>query len=322
MARGDNSFVKLLILLFIGTGFWACTSRETTPSKNYKIAYNVLYDGYANDYEIFVMNSDGSEQKNVSLSSGVDWVYHAHGDRLYFISDRDTTSRNYFLYEMKWDGTEVRRITDFLVHDSWIDSRKNGTELVVVPNFGENQPRNLYLIDLEGNILQQLTDNMFNDDDPSFSPDGSQIAFRSNRGVNTEIFIMNVDGSELRQLTEYPAADTSAYDWEYHAGPPQWVDSTRITYISKQNNNYSIFSISPLTGENYQMTPDTTEEGFPSNEGWHTWLPDGSEYTYNSTDWRGNFDIYVMEMDSNKVRKLTYNDLYEQAPVYVFPVEE
>lgn len=293
---------------------------EPEDSADFKIAYNVAYDLDADNYEIFVMNADGSEQRNLSNRPGVDWVYYAYKDRLYFVSDRDSTSRKYFLYEMKWDGTEVRRITDFLVHDSWMSSRKDGTEFVVAINKDDDyDTRDLYIINIEGEIITQLTDDDFHNTDAHFSPDGSQIVFRSNRSEYDELYIMNDDGSGIRQLTDFPEDDESALEWEYHAGPPQWVDSTRISYISKQNYNYSIFSISPRGTNVKQLTPDSTSNGYYSNEGWHSWSRDKKYIAFNATNMVGNYDIYIMKSDITELKRLTRTQWFDQAPVFVYP---
>ncbi|MEP1306009.1 MAG: hypothetical protein ABJK11_00720 [Balneola sp.] len=269
------------------------------------------------------MNADGSEQRNISNQPGVDWVYYAYEDRLYFISDRDSSARKYFLYEMKWDGTEIRKITDYLVHDSWFSSRNNGTEFVISINKDDDyETRDLYIINKDGDILSQLTNDDFQNTDAYFSPDGKHIAFRSNRSEFDELYIINDDGTGLRQVTDYPREDLTARDWEYHAGPPQWVDANRITYISKQNNNYSIFSISPLGTDFEQLTPDSTSNGFLSNEGWHSWSRDDSLIVFNATNRLGNYDIYIMKSDITNLRKLTETGWYDQAPVFVYPKED
>jgi len=335
---GNNIKIRILLLLLIGMSIYAC-SRNKTDLKNgtlkdqsnlqaktiqepadYKIAYNVGYDLESDNYEIFVMNADGSGQRNISNHPGVDWVYYAHEDKLYFVSDRDTISRKYFLYEMKWDGTEIRRVTDFLVHDSWISSRNNGTEFVVTINRGDDfDTRDLFIIDNEGEILTQLTDDDYQNTDAHFSPDGSQIVFRSNRLEQDELFIINDDGTDLKQLTYYPVNDSTAQDWEYHAGPPQWIKAEQITYISKQNWNYSIFSVSTNTNRSKQLTPDSSSTGYYSNEGWHSWSRDASHIAFNATNRVGNYDIYIMSSDASNLRRLTDNVLIEQAPVFVYP---
>lgn len=319
-------------MLFVGASLSACSNyveqpvqdtKEHSEPVDFKITYNVSYDLQNDNYEIFVMNADGSEQRNISNKPGVDWVYYAYKDRLYFMSDRDSTSRKYFLYEMKWDGSEVRKMTDFLVHDSWISSRNEGTEFVVNINKNDDfETRDLYIISKSGEILSQITDDDFKNTDPHFSPDGTQIVFRSNRAKQDELFIINSDGTGIRQLTDYPKGDNSARDWEYHAGPPQWVDSTTISYISKQKANYSIFSISPEGTKFKQLTPDSTTTGFLSNEGWHSWSRNDSLIVFNTTNTIGNYDIYLMRSDIKDVRRLTRTDWYDQSPVFVYPEKD
>lgn len=283
-----------------------------------RIAYNVLLDSVKDDYEIFVMDLDGSNRRNISNREGVDWVYHASGDRIYFVSDRDTARRMYFLYSMDADGKDVRKLCPFRLEDSWLSARKGGAE-IVVSGRKDGMRFTLYIIDSSGAVVRQLTSDttqFFND--PAFSPDGGEIVFRHrpkkrDRTMFDELWIMRDDGSGMRQLTRYPAADTTA-DWgEYHAGAPVWEPNRNlISYMSKRNGNYSIFAINPDgTGER-QLTPD----GF--NEGWHAWSPDGTMIVYDGSppDQR-EFDIYVMNADGTGVRKFTSLHRIEQAPVFV-----
>ncbi len=322
MELGGRAIKHLFLLIVIGASLSACSSYVENKA-DYKIAYNVLYNGYNDDYEIFVMDADGSNQINISNRVGIDWLYYSYGDRLYFISDRDTTSRKYFLYEMKWDGTEVRRVTDFLVHDSWIGGRNEGSEFVISANVEEDSDsRDLFIIDLQGNILTRVTDDTLLNSDPQFSPDGTQIVYRSYREGIDELFVVNADGSNLRQITHYPADDTTALEWEYHVGPPQWVNDSTITYMSKQNDNYSIFSTTPNGGQPVQITPDLTEEGYLANEGWHSWSKDGKQVAYNASEWDGNYNIYIMNADGSDPHRLTTDKWYEQAPVFVYPIKE
>ena len=63
--------MKSFILLFaLSTSLFACTaSRHATPSSQWSIAYNVLVDSEKDDYDVFVMNADGSQKQN----SRLDW---------------------------------------------------------------------------------------------------------------------------------------------------------------------------------------------------------------------------------------------------------
>ena len=64
----------------------------------------------------------------------------------------------------------------------------------------------IYIMNVDGSGQTNLTNNPTKDIYPSFSPDGTKIAFESSRDGNDEIYIMNADGSELVNLTNNPAA--------------------------------------------------------------------------------------------------------------------
>ena len=67
-------------------------------------------------------------------------------------------------------------------------------------------------MDSDGENVVQLTDNYLGDGDPSWSSDGSKIAFASDRDGDWEIYIMDSDGENVVQLT-----DNDCYD-----GYPSW----------------------------------------------------------------------------------------------------
>ncbi|MEJ2053407.1 MAG: hypothetical protein P8X42_05760 [Calditrichaceae bacterium] len=278
----------------------------------YKIAYNVLLDDMTGEYDIFTMNMDGSDKTNITNSPGVDWVYHSTKDKIYFISDRDSTEKLFFLYQMDINGENVKRITNFPVENSWIASRKDGKELVV-SSAKDSSRYELYLIDNDGNELKRLTNNDVYDNDPSFSPDGKQIVFRSRRPKIDELYIMDLESDSIRQITSYPVLDDpSAGDFQYHAGPPFWEPNRNvITFMSYRNFNYDIYEIKP-DGSDMKKLVD-----LPYDQGWHYWSPDGKYLAYDGTDKYGNYDIYLMELESRKIHQLTHLDQFEQAPVFI-----
>ena len=77
----------------------------------------------------------------------------------------------------------------------------NGTS-VALTTAGSRE--DLYVLDLEGGDLRQLTDDPFRERGPQWSPDGSKIAFYSNRSGTYQLWSIRPDGSGLRQLTDLP----------------------------------------------------------------------------------------------------------------------
>lgn len=322
--------IKNFLFAGIGAALLACSTKsEVESSVNWKIAYNVWYDTANDDYEIFIMNLDGSGKKNISNWEGVDWTYYAYGDRIFFISDRDTTHRKYQLFEMDAEGNHVRRIADFLLNDSWMDSRKDGTEMIVTSK--KDGALAFHVIDMDGNEISKLVPQgleRFND--PLFINGGNQIVFRgsvknnfelrlkNDPSTNDELYVMNADGTNLRQITRFPAKDTLVEWHAYHAGPPKWSPSEKlITYQSMQNGKYSLFAVAPDGSKQYKLT------NLEQSEGWHDWSDDGKYLAIETFDRdQSIFDIYLMNWETKEVTRLTDDWRYEQAPVFVKAAKE
>jgi TolB protein len=284
-----------------------------------RIVYNVNYDTLNDNYEIFSMKLDGTDKKNISNSAGLDWSYYAYKDKIYFVSDRDTTSRIYFLYEMDVNGKNVRKVTDLRLEDSSLGSRNNGEELIVAGRIGKDIRHQLFIINTEtGSYRPVAQDTAASFNSPYFSPDGKRIVVRYRkdkrnfRNEKAELWIMNDDGSGMTQLTRYPGSDTTANWFDYHAGPPVWEPNNNvISYMSLQNRNYSIFQIKPDGASLSQVTADSL------GEGWHGWSPDGEWLVFDASTVQGeHFDIYLMEVKTKQIKKLSDDWRTEQAPVF------
>ncbi len=308
-------------IVFLVVLFGCATSKEKPVDLNeLKITYNVYYHTANGNYEVFVMNADGTDKKNISNSAGIDWVYHSYKDKIYFASDRDTTYRMYFLYEMDVNGNNIRKVSDLRIEDSYMSSRNSGTEMIVSGRIGKAIRQQLFLLNIKTGAYNQLTsDTASSFSDPAFLPGGKQIVFRHRlnrrnfQNEKAELWIMNDDGSNKRQLTHYPETDTTAEWHSYHAGPPVVIpDKNRISYMSFQNGNYSIFSIATDGTDVNQLTGDEISEG------WHSWSPDGEWLVYDASDKNSTwFDIYLSKADGTGLKKISEDWHTEQAPVFV-----
>lgn len=294
-------------------------SNEAQVTESYALAYNVFVPDSLNEnnYEIFSIALDGSRQTRLTNNPDVAWTYLAVDDKILFISDRDSCYRCFFLYEMNADGTEKKKITDFNLKDSWMSSRKNGQELIVTPS----KDSVFYIINRQGQILNKVPTGKAYFNDPCFSPDGNQIVFRGaekkfkkDSGYIDELYIMNSDGNELRQLTYYPKNDSTAKWYNYHAGPPRWHPTENfISYQSRQNGKSSLFAITPDGKKQWKLT------NLEDNEGWHDWSDDGRYLAMETFDTdQKQFHITLMDWELQEHRVLTNTVYkYQQAPVFV-----
>jgi hypothetical protein len=134
-------------------------------------------------------------------------------------------------------------------------------------------------------------EEMIEDRAPSWSPDGSRIAFTSERDGNDEIYVMDADGSNQQRLTNDPAED-----WWSSWSP----DGSRIAFVSNRDGNDEIYVIDANGSNQQRLTDNPAEDRSPS------WSPDGSRITFTS-DRDENYEIYVMDADGSNQQRLTDN---------------
>ena len=158
----------------------------------------------------------------------------------------------------------------------------------------------IYATDSDWTAPVRLTRHPAIDSFPAWSPDGTKIAFTSNRrnGSTYEIYIMGADGKRPVRLTtnrrQVPAYDES----------PSWSpDGRRIAFASNREGNCEIH-VMDTNGKNIvQLTRTLAREVTPS------WSPDGSRIVYVSIsrDIIGDSDIYVTNADGANPVNLTRN---------------
>jgi Tol biopolymer transport system component len=95
-------------------------------------------------------------------------------------------------------------------------------------SIGENIVE-IFVMNPDGTGETRLTTTTSENADPVWSPDGSKIAFSSDRDGNYEIYVMNSDGTQQTRITTDPAYD----------GQPTWSpDGSKIAFISTRNGYY------------------------------------------------------------------------------------
>jgi WD40 repeat protein len=159
----------------------------------------------------------------------------------------------------------------------------------------------------DGTDQRRLTFNEFEDSSPDRSPDGSQIAFISDRDDPRagkcfpdciyQIYVINADGSGERKLL----------DTEFRALHPDWhPDGTRLSFDTEFNLKGDIYVVN-TDGSGLQRL---IEDGF-----WADWSPDGTQLVFASKR-DGNVELYVADAGGNNQRRLTDNSQLDYFPAW------
>jgi Tol biopolymer transport system component len=156
----------------------------------------------------------------------------------------------------------------------------------------------IYLMDLEGNIFAQLTDNDVADLSPTWNPNGKSVAFSSNIDGDYDIFVTDIASGESQNLTD------NGWDDLYPAWSP---DGSQIAYTSNRDRNWEIYVMDADGDSQTRVTTDSLYDGNP------TWSPDGSQIAFVS-DRESKREIKVMDADGGNIRQITSNELGDYNP--------
>jgi len=163
--------------------------------------------------DIYIMDIDGENLTElVDLPDQYDFYprWSPDGSQITFISSR---SGNFEIWRMNADGTELIQLTETetpVINATWSPDAEN----IVFTQITSNQSSDLFIIDKDGSpeSIFQLTEDEFFHNNPVWSPDGEQIVFSSDQSGASDLWIINIDGTELIQLTDDEFFD-DAPDW-------------------------------------------------------------------------------------------------------------
>jgi dipeptidyl aminopeptidase/acylaminoacyl peptidase len=149
----------------------------------------------------------------------------------------------------------------------------------------------IFTVNSDGRGIVRLTNNPGEDTDPAWSPDGTRIAYTSERDGGRAIYVMNEDGSDVKRLTPLT--------WQSFR--PSWSpDGTRLAFVSIRDGNADLYVMNADgTGER-RLTEHFALDMDPA------WSPDGARIAFSS-ERDGNAQIYVMNADGSGVTRLTNN---------------
>ncbi|MBI5647269.1 MAG: PD40 domain-containing protein [Ignavibacteriae bacterium] len=245
--------------------------------------------------QIYTMTIDGADRRRVSSGNGRTtcsyWL--PDGEHIIYASTeghaadclpQPDKSKGYVwklypefdIYRARSDGSEIQPLAVSDGYDAEATVSPNGDKIIFTST-RDGDPE-LYIMNIDGRNLTRLTHEPGYDGGAFFSPDGSKIVFRASRPrteeeqaayrelvnehlvrpTNLEIFVMDADGSNMRQVTDNGAANFAPY---------MHPDGRRIIFCSNMDasnrRNFDLYMVSINGGEAERITFDGEFDGFP-----------------------------------------------------------
>lgn len=182
----------------------------------------------------------------------------------------------------------------------------------------------IFVADLEGNILKQMTNEEGYDAEPTVSPKGDRIVFTSMRTGDLELYTMNIDGSDVKQITDELGYDGGAFfspdgsKIVFRASRPQTEEE-----IAEYKSLLKEGLVQPTQMELYVCNADGSELRKITDLGQANWAPffhpsgDKIIFSSNHESKRGfPFNLYMINIDGSGLTRITHDTTFDAFPVF------
>jgi TolB protein len=248
----------------------------------------LVVKGQAGNWEVYVMNADGSGSRQLTHDNAVDYqaTWSPDGTRIAFVSVR---AGHQEIYTMQPDGSELSQLTRGSAHNSEPRWSPDGRS-ILFRSERAGRPQ-IYVMNADGSEQRALTNESAGAGGPAWSHDGRKILFASSRNGHGEVHVMNADGTAQSQLT------TTA---QGHSGLPAWSpDGATIVFWSTRDGNDEVYLMN-ADGSNVRNLTRHPARDTPLS-----WSRDGAFIYFRSTRDRAGNDIYRIRSDGSDLSRIT-----------------
>ena len=237
--------------------------------------------------QIYVMDFDGRNMHPISNIATINLQPQWSPDRQKIAFTSNLYGNNQ-VYIAK--GNKIQRLTTRPELTTGVAWHPNSSSILTSISILDNP--DVYQIDVNtGTIVNRLTSTKGADFGAVYSPDGSKIAFVSDRFGSPQIFLMNSNGSDVHRVSYIPNAVENT-------DPVFSPDGTQIAFVARTKGSYDIY-VTDLSG---QLNTPITNDQFNNED--PTWSPDGNYIAYASNR-TGSYHIWMSSVDGSHQTQLS-----------------
>ena len=263
---GRDGNVEIYLMNSDGTGLVNLTkhpARDANPAwspDGSKVAFTTDRDGNS---EVYIMNANGTGLRNLTRSPRHEYMpsWSPDGSKIAFVSEVGLP----FFIEitiMNVDGSYSVNISndpDFVGRPAWSPDGSKiafGSDRDFESSGFIEQAFEIFVLNANGTNAVNITNTDTAEDDfPAWSPNGSRIAFHSNRTGNWDIFLANPDGSAVVNLTAHSGENFL----------PAWSrDGSRIAFQTNRDGNAEVYVMNADGSAAVRLTNEPGVDSFPA----------------------------------------------------------
>ncbi len=275
----------------------------------------IAFSNYENsNRNFYVIDIDGQNLKLLDKAKQAcgNPVWSPDDSKITYIRNDIGAAGNFNIFTINVDGTNRIQLTN--QNDNYSPNYLPDNSAIIYTSLNGTLS-GVYKMNTDGTNKQLLSPLGKSFGVSSISPDGKMIAINSEDWNGTQIFVMNVDGSKLKQLTF--TVEKNYYDIGFPRGGncnPVWSpNSSRIAYVSLENTTPDIFIINSNGSGNKRLTDSQLRDESPC------WTKDGNYILFSSNRDinAGGHEIYIMRTDGllqTPLTKYIGDDVY---PVFI-----
>ncbi len=263
-----------------------------------KVAFTTFDNNYY--YNLYIIDKDGQNQK--LLSKGKQFcgspVWSPDDSRIAFVKNDNNVGGTYDIYSIKVDGSNEIKLTN--QNDNFSPQYFSDNNSIIFSSSNNNWT-GIYKMNIDGSNKQLLTPQNKSFGDPKISPNGKMISITSGDWNGSQIFVMNSEGSNLKQIT-FTVSPKSYPGWakDGNCNPVWSPNSSKLAYVSYENGSPDIFIINSNGAGNKRLTDTPLRDENPC------WTKDGNYILFSSNrNMNVSSEIYIMRTEGQLQTPLT-----------------